>query len=238
MIKGWRWFLLAPAILFHQEDYAQGMVSDQLYFEDYFETFDKQHWTKASHTFENNLAYFSGRNLFARDGRLHLKLTSVARKGKQYSGAEIRTRKGFKYGKFVARLKPAKGSGIISGFFLYDTKGRAHEEIDIEFTGKETNLIHFNHWVNKTESPFSVQLDFDAANSYHEYSILWLPDYICWEIDGKEVYRTNTNIPHSEMKLMFNIWASKTNSWTGALDESSLPATIEIDYIKIYSYKE
>jgi endo-1,3-1,4-beta-glycanase ExoK len=238
MKSAWRWFLLAPAILFYQENYAQVMIDNQIKFEDYFETVNKQHWRKASHTFENNLAYFSGRNLFAKDGRLQLKLTPVARKGKLYSGAEIRTRTSFKYGKFIARLKPAKGDGIISGFFLYDTKGRTHEEIDIEFTGKDSNLIHFNHWANQKESPSSLMLNFNAANSYHEYSISWLPDYICWEIDGKEVYRTTINIPHSEMKLMFNIWASRSNNWAGIFAASNLPATLEIDYIKIYSYKE
>ncbi|WP_207533726.1 family 16 glycosylhydrolase [Desertivirga arenae] len=238
MIPGWRLLLLAPAILLFNEIYGQEMMNDQVKFEDYFETLSKQHWTKASHTFENNLAYFSGRNLSVKDGRLYLMLVQEARKGKPYSGAEIRSRQSFRYGKFIARIKPATGEGIISSFFLYDTKGKAHEEIDIEFTGKDKNLVHFNHWVNGRENPAHFNLNFDASNSYHEYSILWLPDYICWEIDGKEVYRTTKNIPQSEMRLMFNIWASKTNNWAGSFDKAHLPATLEIDYIKVYSYKE
>jgi len=215
--------------------YAQTRLETKLIYEDYFAKLDKAFWKKSFHTFDNNLAQFSGKNIKVNDGRLILSITPTSLKGKRFSGAEIRSKESFRYGRFVARLKPANGEGVVSAFFLYDTRGKTHEEIDIEFTGKNTNLIHFNKWVKETESPFSSHLNFDASNTYHEYSILWTPDYICWEIDGKEVYKTSKDIPRRRMKLMFNIWASKSNEWAGKLNPAVLPASMEIDYIKIYS---
>jgi beta-glucanase (GH16 family) len=69
-----------------------------------------------------------------------LRLDSVRSSGKPYSSGEYRTRDKVSYGTVRARIKPPKGSGVISSLFTYTgpSEGDPWDEIDIEFLGRDT----------------------------------------------------------------------------------------------------
>src|SRR6185369_803329 len=64
----------------------------------------------------------------------------------QYSGAELRTKDAYLYGRFETRMRSAAGSGLLSSFFTYsDASYPTWNEIDLEILGRYANENQFNH---------------------------------------------------------------------------------------------
>ena len=106
----------------------------------------------------------------------------------------------YHYGQYFVRMKAAKGSGLVTGFFILyiavDVSGQIteHDEIDIEILGKDTTKAQINYYSNgkplcepQGATTYSTScgqpsrsLGFDAATGYHDYIIDWQPTYIRW----------------------------------------------------------
>lgn len=185
---------------------------------------------------------------------------------KEYTfyGCELTGKEQFKYGRFEARMKMAAISGSVSSMFLnYDNswmKGaEPWNEIDIEVLGKDptswqSNIItrepDTDGKTNKNITSEKVHTyGFDATSEFHLYAIVWTPEYIAWEIDSVEVRRDVVGNPdglaHDQVAFMtemqslrFNLWASKTPSWTGKFTGIGLPVEQQIDYVRVYKYDE
>jgi endoglucanase len=171
-------------------------------------------------------------------------LASVNVYSKKYKGAEIRTSESFTYGKFEVRMKSAKGSGMLSSFFtFYDEPDFAQNwnEIDLEILGRynnemQCNIIHGKHKMHEHRQV----LNFNPHASFHVYAMEWTPEYIAWQVDGKEVYRQDGDYIkeiNKTQKLMMNIWPSTFWAWTGVWSDSILPLYAYYDYVKYYEFK-
>lgn len=168
------------------------------------------------------------------DGAMHM---SVRREGGGFAGAEYRSRGYYSYGFYSVSMKAAKCSGVISSFFTYT--GHPWDEIDFEFLGKDTTEIQLNYYTKgQGGHEYLYRLGFDGAEDFHEYGFLWLPDSITWYVDGMPVYRATENIPTTETQIMMNVWNCKgIDGWSGAFDESSLPATASYQWIGYSPYR-
>jgi len=186
---------------------------------------------------------------------------------KEYSfyGAELTGVEQYKYGRFEARMKMAAISGSVSSMFLnYDNSWKRGEEpwneIDIEVLGKDPNSWQSNILTREgdpsikaltaSESKPLHAFGFDATQDFHLYAIVWTPEYVAWEIDSVEVRRDTLGMNRgnhadadqvaflTEMEtLRFNLWVSKTPSWTGKWDGGiGLPVEQQIDYVRVYAY--
>lgn len=207
-----------------------------LVWEDDFDSEDYDHWRKADHTFAKNLARFNPDNVVIEDGLLKLRLTAEPQEGRNYSGAEYRTLENYSFGRYEARMKPARGDGIVSSFFTYEDEAGRLDEIDIEFRGNDTEEAHFNTWTDiADENPRIIDLDFDASDEFHDYAIEWTPAYVRWYMDGELAHETKDNVPQGEQKVMMNIWISDDRSKTGVFDPDGLPAEAQYDYVKFYA---
>jgi endo-1,3-1,4-beta-glycanase ExoK len=103
------------------------------------------------------------------------------------------------YGRYETIMRPAKGSGLVSAFFTYTGPyfGKPHDEIDIEFVGKDTSIVELNYFhKGKTGSSARIKLPFDASEQDHLYAFDWKPEGISWYVDGKLIYQTPVNDPH------------------------------------------
>lgn len=183
---------------------------------------------------------------------------------KPYSGAELYSRDTWMYGKFEARMCMGAASGTVSSMFLYhnDSYLGGNEpwvEVDIEVLGKDPNKFQSNIISGfgpgdgmPDRKAYSEQLhDMSPAvnQAYHTYAIEWTPDYVSWQIDGKEVRRTRAgelnkdgrdqvaDLRQREQGLRFNLWASEDPGWTGPWNEANLPVYQYINWVKIYEYK-
>lgn len=192
-----------------------------------------------------------------------LAIAAAAVCAKDYSGAELYTSETWMYGKFEARMMMAAGSGTVSSMFLYHNDSylggdEPWVEVDIEVLGKNPNefqsniITGFGPGDGKPDrKAYSEQLhDMSPAvdKSYHTYCMEWTPDYVSWQIDGKEVRRTKAgelnkdgrdqvvDLKQREQGLRFNLWASEEPAWVGPWDESILPVHQFINWVKVYKY--
>lgn len=154
-----------------------------------------------------------------------------------YSGGEFRTRKFYGYGRYEVCMKPIKNDGVVSSFFTYTGPSDKNpwDEIDIEFTGKDTTKVQFNHFTNgRGNHEYMHELGFDAAEDFHTYAFEWHEDKILWFVDGVEVHSADKQIPVTRGKIMMNAWCGTgVDSWLKAFDDSNLPLVAEY---KWFSY--
>nr|WP_321362294.1 family 16 glycosylhydrolase [uncultured Hyphomonas sp.] len=157
---------------------------------------------------------------------LRLDVTPTGNPKKPYALAEVQMLGTYGYGRYETIMRPAKGSGLVSAFFTYTGPyfGKPHDEIDIEFVGKDTSIIELNYFHNgKTGSSARIKLPFDASEKDHLYGFDWKPEGISWYVDGKLIYQTPANDPHlpeTPGRLMISNWTGKKElqQWHGVPD--------------------
>ena len=183
-------------------------------------------------------------NAVVENEELHLKLTDnqdVQIEGQNYPyyGGEYRSRSFYGYGDFGVMMKPSKTYGTASTFFLYtgewdseelhpsqsegDTKNPGnvegiHDEIDIEFLGKDTTKVQFNYFTNgKGGHEYMYNLGFDASAEYHSYGFRFEEDRITWFVDNKPVYTVTEDIPTHPGRIITNYWCgdARAENWMG-----------------------
>lgn len=171
-------------------------------------------------------------------------LDDISAGEKVWSGAEYRTWEFFHYGMYEVRMKPISNSGVVSSFATYT--GHYYDdpwdEIDIEFLGKNTNQVQFNHFADAKDgdsekNAYVYDLGFDASLDFHIYGYEWLPDSITWYVDGVAVYTVSHDIPTTAGKIIINVWPGiGVDSWLGAFD-GNVPLTAEYDWMKYTPYE-
>lgn len=180
-----------------------------------------------------------------------LKITAL-KKGDDIFSARINTKESWTYGYFEARLRMPSGKGTWPAFWMMpiDTSlgWPACGEIDImEYVGYDPNVVHstvhtksFNHTIG-TQKGKSTKIT-NAESEFHIYAVEWTADYIKGFVDGVEYFRfdndkkgdVNTWPFDKPFYLKLNLaWGG---NWGGAqdVDETKLPATYEIDYVRVY----
>ena len=141
-----------------------------------------------------------------------------------YSMPEIRTHKFYGYGRYEVVFQPAAGSGLVSAFFTYTGPyaGDPHDEIDIEFLGKDTTKVHFNYFRNGRKGNFATfDLPFDAAEAPHLYAFEWTPRGITWFVDGVPYYQISGDdprMPQAPGRIYMSTWTGvkPMQQWHGA----------------------
>ena len=193
--------------------------------------YDTSIWEK-SHGWTNgspfNVGWLADHVQFTSDapaaGVMRLRLDNVRSSGKPYSSGEYRTKLKASYGTVSARMRPPKGSGVVSSLFTYTgpSEGDPWDEIDIEFLGKDTTKLHTNYFVNGVGGhEVVIPLQFDASLAYHEYSFKWEPDSITWYVDDTVVRKVEKikvgPLPTSPGRVTLNLWAgdNTVTSWVG-----------------------
>ncbi len=192
-------------------------------FEDKFGTLNKQVWSVANYTFGH--PYFdtdwSSKQLSTGTG-LTLNLSPQAGHENAYIGASLRRRKPTRFGRYEVTVQPARGAGVITGFFTYTGPhyGTRHDEIDIEFLGKNTRQIHLATFVDGKMWNRFIDLGFDAADKPHTYAFEWDQHSVRWYVEGKMIYQRHAKdgaIPSEPSMLFANIWAADPaiKAWSG-----------------------
>ncbi len=175
-------------------------------------------------------------------------LVPVIAEAKQYKGAEVYSSETTTYGKFVFRVKAAKGDGIISNFFTYkegsEIQSNFWEEIDIEIFGKDnatgwqSNIITGHEPKQLSEGHHHQATSF--ADAYHTFTLEWAPTYVAWFVDGHEVRRdNNTGQVQSltnEQSMRFNIWPPASVSWVGQLNSNNLPVHMFVNWFEFHKW--
>ncbi|MBN1606231.1 MAG: glycoside hydrolase family 16 protein [Polyangiaceae bacterium] len=227
-----------------------------LAWQDDFDTLDTSLWELQTFSWDGNLAQFSTANATVANGLVTIHLTAEPTDSdKPYRGVEMRSTKTITYGKVEARIRFAKGSGVVSGLVTIYTPWPADDwnEIDFEHLGKSTTSIQTNCQVYTgpaTQQPVTTSvtpttfeqiadLGFNAEDDFHVYSAEWTPEDVKFIVDGRVVRTWSEEIARMKLpqNILFTIWASDSPSWAGAVDAATAPTSAEMDWIKVYEYR-
>jgi len=181
------------------------------------------------------LSYWNKNNVSLNEGIANLSLYDDSSKGKNY-GSEIKSSQGFLYGYYGARMKVFKKVGTIQSVFTYNGGEYAHDEIDIEFFGKDTTIVQFNYYHNGVGGHEHIyHLGFDASEEFHDYGFKWMENKIIWFVDNKSVYSVNASLPQWGF-LFANVWAANPNNatakkWAGEYVSDTETYVTQYDYL-------
>jgi len=166
---------------------------------------------------------------------------------KPYKAAEIYTQDSMLYGKYVLRMKAAKGSGIISNFFLWKDGSELSsvfwEEVDFEVFGRDnaeswqSNIIT---GLNSRQTSEGVHpADFSFGDDYHTFTLEWTPNYVAWFVDDVEVRRdTGGQVDDliTDSTIRLNFWAPDIPAWVGNFNDSILPVEMFVNWAEYHSW--
>jgi beta-glucanase (GH16 family) len=155
-----------------------------------------------------------------------------------YATGEYRTIAKHGYGRFEARFKAAKQSGIMAAsLFTYTgpSTGTPWDEIDIEILGKDTTKMQTNYYTNGVGGKeVLINLGFDASAAFHTYAFEWTSTAIRWYVDGNLVHTENGSkgpLPTNPGQIMVNMWpGTGVDGWLGPFSYSGA-LTAQYDYI-------
>jgi endo-1,3-1,4-beta-glycanase ExoK len=226
-----------------------------LAWEDNFDTFDAARWQLMTHTWDTNLAQFSTANASVSNGILSLALTPEPTDTlKPFRGVEMRSLETLTYGKVEARVRLAKGSGVVSALVLIYTPWPADNwnELDIEYLGRYSDRVQFNTMiytgpptqppvlqsVTPTQFPQLVNLGFDPTGDFHVYGMEWTASAARFTIDGVTQHSWNTDISKLKlpMNILLTIWASSSADWAGPVAGTPVPTTADYDWLRVYRW--
>ncbi len=184
-----------------------------------------------------------------RDGKL--RITALKENGKIYSGrVYAKDKQGWKYGYIEASIKLPKGKGTWPAFWMMPVNFHswpADGEIDImEEVGYHPDYVssslHANAHVHSNGTQVTHEMYCKGAEGeFHTYAIEWTAQNITTYVDGKVQLSYNNrglgrdDWPYDDpFYIIFNLaWGG---DWGGAqgVDESALPVTMEVDYVRVF----
>ncbi|MFD3264025.1 family 16 glycosylhydrolase [Phenylobacterium ferrooxidans] len=188
-------------------------------------------------TFPGNMATFEPTGIEHSAEGASFALRKSASGVRPLSSGALASTDSFTYGRFEAEIRPARGSGLVTGFFLHRDLPR--QEIDVELLGSRPNRMLANVYFNPGDegtaiaygyrgTPHEIDLGFDATADFHTYAVEWTPGSIHWLVDGRIVHVRSrwdpTPIPHLPMRLHANLWSPRSVELAGQLDDDTLPA--------------
>ncbi len=165
--------------------------------------------------------------------------------GEQYASGEYATiGEDYGYGRVEARMKVAKGEGLVTSLFTYydlnpDPDTEENDEIDIEILGKDPTKLETNYYTaGDGDHSTVIDLGFDASLDFHDYAFEWSPASIKWYVDGKLVHTEDGSrgpLPSHPGSIMVNFWAGAgdaAKTWTGKFIYPGSPVRAYYDWIK------
>lgn len=257
--------LILPAILFAQKSVLSQPKFTNLIWADEFNYTglpDSSKWNceVGGHGWGNNeLQYYTlmdTSNVKVENGILRITARKQTKENRQYTSAKLQTRNKaeFTYGKIEVRAKLPPGRGTwpaiwMLGKNIKEARWPDCGEIDImEHVGYNKDSIFgtihsgsYNH-IKGTQKGKGIFIA-TPYDQFHIYSIEWTPERIDFTLDGV-VYNQIVNEHKSVNEWPFDqpfyliINLAIGGNWGGKMgvDESAFPATLEVDYVRIFQY--
>ena len=225
--------LLAPAL-----SIAENAPASRSFVDD-FDSFDKARWYVSDgwNNGPHQNCNWSKKQLKTENGLLVLSFDKAKLKDRDYSCAEIQTKRRFSYGTYEARMKTDTGSGLNAAFFTYIGPGdkQPHDEIDFEVLTKDPSKVQVNAFISaKGHNERLVDVKGGTDAGFNDYAFVWKPDGLSWYVNGELVNTISdpAKLPSHPQKIFFSLWGSDTlGEWMGAFADPGRPVTLEVDRV-------
>jgi beta-glucanase (GH16 family) len=188
----------------------------------------------------------------ALDGRGNLAIVA-RRRGRGYTSARLKTagRFTFRYGALEARIKVPGGRGLWPAFWLLGSNlpkvgWPASGELDVmEVIGSKTIKNHAAiHGPGRGDDRYVLGASVPGAEpldrGFHVYGMLWLPDAIQFELDGRPYGSIVRADLAARRRWVFDhpffvlVNLAVGGQWPGAPDHTTgFPATMLVDWIRL-----
>ncbi|MFN3404836.1 MAG: carbohydrate-binding protein [Cytophagaceae bacterium] len=186
--------------------------------------------------------------------------------GSNFTSGKVLTRNKFDrlYGRFEARMKMPRGTGLWPAFWMLPTDNvyggwPTSGEIDImEYRGDRTNVsdatLHYGAaWPNNRHDGTSYTLPTgNFADEFHIFAVDWQPGIMRFYVDGILI-KTETENPNSLnpasnhsvtwpwnqrffiiLNLALGGWYSGNPTTEQIVSSTTWPQTFQIDYVRVY----
>ncbi|GAA6034288.1 hypothetical protein JCM8097_003826 [Rhodosporidiobolus ruineniae] len=166
-------------------------------------------------------------NSIVQNGELVLSLTEDG------GGTRVSTTRNMLYGTISAYMKTVGTAGVVTAFI---TMSGVKDEIDIEWTGGETDEVQTNYFwegvvPDWTENHGGTHTAKNRDTTYHTYTMNWTPTQLQWLVDNKVVrtlLKSNTTggnqYPQTPSRVQFSVWpagiagtSNGTIEWAGGM---------------------
>jgi beta-glucanase (GH16 family) len=212
---------------------------------------DTSHWhfeTGGGGWGNNELEFYQPQNATVANGNLVITAKKEAVGGEKYTSTRMTTQGKVTptYGRIEARMKLPMGNGFWPAFWMLGSNINtvswpACGELDIMEHINATNTVYGTmHWaISGNHSQYGSTID-TTPGDYHVYAIEWDNNEIRWYVDDN-LYQTgnikdninSTRAFHLPFFIIFN-FALGGNFPNTAVDESLLPASMYVDYVRVY----
>lgn len=183
------------------------------------------------------------------DGSLHI--NCFKEDGKVYSGRIYgNVSKGWKYAYVEASINLPSGKGTWPAFWMmpvHFTSWPHDGEIDImEEVGYHKDYVssslHADGHVHSNNTQVTKEVYCKGAEGeYHTYGMEWTPDYFQFYVDGKKtLYYKNPGTGVRDWPYDAPFYVILNLAWGGdwggsqGVDESKLPVTMKVDYVRVF----
>ncbi len=194
-------------------------------------------------------------NSYVKDGNLNITAIKESYGGSNYTSARLVSKENFLYGKFEISAKLPSGNGMWPAIWMLPSTNiygpwPDSGEIDImESIGREPNYIHGSlqmdtyNFKNNNQKTNSILVN-NIYSNYHNYGLLWTPNYIQISVDNY-IYLTYNRNPYNVENTAWQQWPFNEafnlilnvaigGSYGGEIDNNIFPQTMSIDSIRVY----
>jgi beta-glucanase (GH16 family) len=213
-------------------------------------TVDATKWTFETGNLDvnNEKEYYQAANATVANGNLVITAKKETVGNFLYTSARMNTLNKFsaQYGRIEARIKLPLGQGLWPAFWMMGANINTVSwpqcgEIDImEHVNADNTIYGTMHWNVNGPVQYGLTTTVSNPDDYHIYAIEWDASSIRWYVDntlyvtGNILNNTNnTGAFHLPFFILLNM--AVAGDFPGqVVDESKLPASMYVDYVRVY----
>ncbi|TWV97421.1 family 16 glycosylhydrolase [Chitinophaga pinensis] len=197
----------------------------------------------------NEKQFYQTQNVAVNNGNLVITARKETVAGQPYTSGRINSNGKFstRYGRIEARIKLPGVQGLWPAFWMLGNSistgagWPACGEIDImEHVNTGNTVLGTIHWFNTVYSYYGGNTT-TTPTDYHVYAVDWDASAIRWYVDGVQFHEANilnningTEEFHAPFFILLNI-AVGGNLPGNNINDGALPASMLVDYVRVYS---
>ena len=207
----------------------------------------------------NELQYYTNRNLYLKDGLLVIRADEETFGGRSYTSSRIKTqgKKNFQYGRIDIRARMPEGQGMWPALWMLGENINQVSwpycgEVDIMEmvgggSGRDNRVVGTAHWnkggLSASYDPVSFgtpkTMPENLSENFHVYSIAWTSNRMIWYVDDVQyhVMAIDNSDELAAFKkqffLIFNVAVG--GNWPGSPNSATVfPQRMVVDYVRVF----